>query len=113
MEFVPSDRCSFCEEAVDRNDPDTYHEVKSWVNGPKLDGPKLREQTGRVAHKRCIELQVAGQAPDQPELFVTEDHAVFREALRCQKQTKDGVCDRALLPDGYCGFWRDHLDNEQ
>ena len=61
--------CKFCFERVNIDDPETYHEVKSWVNGPKLDGPKLREQTGRYAHKSCIDLLVAGQAPDQERLF--------------------------------------------
>jgi hypothetical protein len=42
------------------------------VNGPKLDGPKLREQTGKLAHKSCIDLLVAGQAPDQERLFDAE-----------------------------------------
>lgn len=61
--------CAVCGLDVDVDDPETYHEVKSWVNGPKLDGPKMREQTGEMAHKKCIDLMVAGQAPDQPTLL--------------------------------------------
>lgn len=61
--------CAFCFDPVNTEDEENYREVSSWVNGPKLDGPKLREQTGRVAHKLCVEHLVAGQAPDQPELF--------------------------------------------
>lgn len=65
--------CAFCPEPVSDDDQDAYREVVSWVHGPKLDGPKLREQTGRVAHKHCIDNLVAGQAPDQPELFEDPD----------------------------------------
>jgi hypothetical protein len=65
-------QCAFCPEQVDETNPENYHEVTSWVSGPKLDGPKLREQSGRVAHKKCIDNLVHGQAADQPELFEEE-----------------------------------------
>lgn len=65
-------KCEFCDEPVDADDPETYHQVVSWVNGPKLDGPKLREQSGLLAHKKCIDHLVHGQAADQPELFDDE-----------------------------------------
>lgn len=61
-------KCSLCNMPADENHPSTYHEVTSWVSGPKLDGPKLREHTGRIAHEYCIELAISGQAPDQPKL---------------------------------------------
>lgn len=61
--------CFFCNKHADLDDPDTYREVLSWVNGPKLDGPKLREQTGRVAHKDCVDKIVLGQHPSQEALF--------------------------------------------
>lgn len=61
--------CFFCEIHVDLDNDENYREVMSWVNGPKLDGPVLRQQSGRVAHKKCIDNIVAGQAADQPELF--------------------------------------------
>lgn len=61
--------CAFCPDTLDLDDPDIYREVRSWVHGPKLDGPKLREQTGRVAHKKCINKIVAGQSPDQEPLI--------------------------------------------
>lgn len=61
--------CSFCHKPADEDDPATYREVTSWVNGPKLDGPVLREQTGLIAHERCIKNVINGQAADQPELF--------------------------------------------
>lgn len=62
-------KCPFCHGAVNPDAEENYREVSSWVSGPKLDGPKLREQTGRVAHKHCVENLASGQAPDQPELF--------------------------------------------
>lgn len=61
--------CWFCQKDVNTDDVNTYRQVTSWVNGPKLDGPKLRIQRPRFAHPKCIENVVAGQAADQPELF--------------------------------------------
>lgn len=47
-------------------DPDAvYHEVVSWVTGPKLQSPVLRSRTGRLAHTTCIEKLLNGQSPDQ------------------------------------------------
>lgn len=66
-------KCEFCPEPVDADDPETYQQVTSWVNGPKLDGPKLRERSGLMAHKKCIDHLVHGQAADQPELFEDND----------------------------------------
>ncbi len=51
------------------DDPDAlYREVTSWVHGPKLQGPVLREQTGRLAHKDCIEKLINGESPDQEKI---------------------------------------------
>jgi hypothetical protein len=61
--------CFFCNKHVDLDDDKNYREVLSWVSGPKLDSPKLREQTGRVAHKDCIDKILLGQAVDQESLF--------------------------------------------
>lgn len=61
-------RCPFCLKLADSNDPFTYREVTSWVHGPKLQSPVLRQQTGRIAHPACIDKLVHGQAPDQDEL---------------------------------------------
>lgn len=61
--------CFFCDEPANLDDDQTYREVLSWVNGPKLDGPKLREQTGRVAHKDCVDKIVKGQHPSQEGIF--------------------------------------------
>jgi hypothetical protein len=61
--------CAFCSNRLDLDDPDNYREVISWVHGPKLDGPVLREQTGRMAHKDCIDKLRQGQAPDQEKLL--------------------------------------------
>lgn len=66
------DVCSFCFQPVTDDDPEIYRQVSSWVHGPKLDGPKLREQTGAVAHGECVRRAVAGQAADQPVLFEEE-----------------------------------------
>lgn len=62
-------QCAFCPNQVIEGNPENYYEVTSWVHGPKLDGPIMRERTGRVAHKKCIDNLAHGQAPDQPELF--------------------------------------------
>jgi len=67
---VRSTACALCGQRCNFEDPDTYHEVTSWVHGPKLDGPKLRQHTGNIAHKACIDATVAGQAVDQPTLDI-------------------------------------------
>lgn len=62
--------CAFCGRPVEEGREDeVYREVKSWVTGPKLDHPVMREQTGRVAHASCIRKLKEGQAPDQEELL--------------------------------------------
>lgn len=61
--------CAFCGHRADPDDPDNFREVVSWVHGRKLDGPVLREQTGRVAHAECVEKVRAGQSPDQEKLL--------------------------------------------
>lgn len=61
--------CAFCPDKIEAGEQaDVFREVRSWVSGPKLDGPVLREQTGRVAHKRCVDKLIDGQAPDQETL---------------------------------------------
>jgi hypothetical protein len=64
--------CLFCPDeftAEELDDPDAiYREVAAWVHGPKLQSPVLRIQTGRIAHKRCIEKLLEGQAPDQQSI---------------------------------------------
>lgn len=61
--------CAACGERIsasDLDDPDSiYVEVKSWVTGPKLQSPVLRERTGQLAHKDCIIKMLDGEAPDQ------------------------------------------------
>lgn len=52
---------------------DAYHEMTSWVHGPKKDGSTYRNYTGRMAHKECIERAAAGIAPDQASLFDQAD----------------------------------------
>ena len=101
--------CTFCPEVVDTDDDANYVEVTSWVNGPKLDGPKLRTQSGRVAHQRCIDNLVRGQSVDQPDLF--EDVKPVRVTVRtCEKETASGMCGKPIVGDR-CEYWRDHLDD--
>lgn len=100
--------CAFCPEQVDTDDEANYVEVTSWVNGPKLDGPKLRQQTGRVAHQRCIDNMVHGQAPDQPDLFHDEPKVTLKI---CDHETADGACNKPIVGDR-CEYWRDHLDED-
>lgn len=61
--------CAFCNRAVDPDDPTNYRQVTSWVHGPKMDGPVLREQTGRVAHELCVQKVKDGIAPETEPLF--------------------------------------------
>lgn len=61
--------CTFCPDPVDETGEDVYREARSWVTGPKLDHPVLREQTGRVAHGDCIRKLIQGQAPDQEPMI--------------------------------------------
>jgi hypothetical protein len=70
-------QCPHCGKEVNTDeDPDSFYtEVVSWVTGPKLDHPIMREQTGRFAHKKCVENLQHGQAPDQPELFTWDDES--------------------------------------
>jgi len=70
-------KCSFCHEGFtveELDDPNlTYIEVASWVTGPKLQSPVMREQTGRRAHKSCIDKALDGEAADQQPLPGFED----------------------------------------
>lgn len=63
------EQCSMCPDPVDPKDPDTYHEVSTWVHGEKKDGATLRDYTGRVAHMSCVQKKQEGQAPGQVALF--------------------------------------------
>lgn len=100
--------CAFCPHSVDTDDPDNYVEVSSWVNGPKLDGPKLRIQTGRVAHKDCVDRAVAGQAPadEQPDLFESPPKITVRI---CDEETDHGACNKPIVGER-CEYWRDHIN---
>lgn len=67
--LATSDHCWFCGKHVDKDDTTNYRQVDSWVTGPKLDHPVLRQQTGNFAHHDCVQKVINGQAPDQEELF--------------------------------------------
>lgn len=64
--------CPMCFEDItsaQKDDPDAiYHEVVSWVTGPKLQSPVLRGHTGRLAHTSCIKKTLDGQSPDQQSI---------------------------------------------
>lgn len=64
--------CSMCWQEIspeELDDPDSiYREVVSWVTGAKLQSPVLRGQTGRIAHKICVEKVLNGQSPDQESI---------------------------------------------
>jgi len=64
-----SSNCAFCHKPVEADDPTVHREVISWVSGPKLDSPVLREQTGRLACESCIHKLKLGQAVDQEPLI--------------------------------------------
>lgn len=72
MPETPPHECAFCFKgltAQEIDDPEAvYRQVTSWVHGPKLQGPVLRMQTGKLAHKACIEKLINGQAPDQQSI---------------------------------------------
>lgn len=101
-------QCAFCEKQVDLDNTDNYREVTSWVTGPKLDGPVLREQTGRVAHQKCVDNLVHGQAPDQPELFDPNPIPCLAPA---KKGIEVGLCEGVLDEHGICPRTGDHLDD--
>lgn len=61
--------CMFCHEPANPDNPDTYHEVTEFVHGEKKHGAVLRDYTGRIAHKDCVDKLKQGQAVDQPPLF--------------------------------------------
>lgn len=69
--------CQLCFKPIDSDlldDPDAiYRKVTSWVHGPKLQSPVLREQTGDLAHRSCIEKLINGQSPDQESLPFFEE----------------------------------------
>jgi hypothetical protein len=114
--------CDFCDQPVDTDDTDNYVQVTSWVSGPKLDGPKLRLQTGRVAHKDCVDRVVAGQAPgdEQPDLFepVEQEKSAPQRSRSttgrlcdafAKKGTGTGMCGARLDQHGVCPRAEDHI----
>lgn len=66
---MPHVACEFCFKPVNDDDPDMMREVTSWVSGPKLDHPVMREQTGRIAHGECVRMVINGVAPGTEPLF--------------------------------------------
>lgn len=118
--------CALCGNPVNMENDENYRQVTSWVTGPKLDSPVLREQSGRVAHKKCIDHLVHGQAPDQPELEFTDEpgkiikltganslHEAVTGVVRCdaeaQRGTGTGRCNQVLDKHGECPNAGNHL----
>lgn len=64
--------CAMCGLPLNKDDPSIWKEVRGWVGGPKKDSMRLRQDTGILAHDRCVDRLLNGQAPDQPELFEVE-----------------------------------------
>lgn len=60
-------QCSFCGASVEEDVANLEYTV--WVSGPKKDGGKLREPTGKCACPTCMTALIAGQPPGQPSLF--------------------------------------------
>ena len=73
-----SEACALCGEPLNPYDAGVWKEVKGWVGGPRKDSMRLREDTGRHAHDRCVAKLQAGQAIDQPSMF-EEGTAVYKE----------------------------------
>lgn len=63
-----SEPCTLCGEPLNPYDTGVWKEVVGWVGGPRKDSMRLRHDTGRHAHDRCVAKVAAGQAPDQPGL---------------------------------------------
>jgi len=74
------------------DDPEAvYREVTSWVHGPKLQGPVLRTQTGRLAHRACVQKLIDGEAVDQEKLpgFETvHDHTCSEECMESDEHMR-------------------------
>ncbi len=107
--------CWFCLKLADETDPDTYKQVASWVNGPKLDGPVMREQTGLVAHKKCVDNLVHGQAPDQPELFDAELMPIENDIDVAHIKDAVGRCKISTNGQGHfpCSEHTDYAHNQE
>lgn len=65
---ITANTCPFCSTAISR-DGTEFKEIRVWVSGPKSDGAVLREETGRYAHKECVDKVRQGQSPNQPTFF--------------------------------------------
>jgi len=61
--------CDLCGGPCNPYDESSYKQVAGWVHGKKSDSMTLREETGKVAHEKCILKAKAGIAPDDADLF--------------------------------------------
>lgn len=92
-----NERCDFCDDLVNKDDSETWKQVKGWVHGKKADSMTLREYTGRFAHAGCIAKVKVGQAPDQPSML--DDEATMMEASR-RPSLEDLAIAEDLFNDG-------------
>lgn len=73
-------KCPLCKLKVDKNDPTTWKQVVGWVGGPRKDSMRLRQDTGKYAHDKCVEKVQRGQAIDQPDLWDIPEEQVLVES---------------------------------
>lgn len=65
-------RCEFCDEPVLNGGVGTYYEITGWEQVREHGGANkiaLRQRTGKVAHKFCMDERLAGRSPDQGKMF--------------------------------------------
>jgi hypothetical protein len=62
---VGPENCAFCKARIDRDDSSTYHEVITWLRGPRRDSNLARNYTGRKAHRPCLLAVVQGRAASE------------------------------------------------
>lgn len=93
-----SEPCIFCGGPVNPHDQSAWKEVKGLVGGPKKDSMRLREDTGRYAHGPCVKKAMAGQAPDQEDLFNPVVPIVYGYCQNCNRPY--GECENRLIRDG-------------
>lgn len=66
--------CVLCHNDVTPDQiEDAFIEQTVFVHGPKKNGATLAQDTGRHAHKECVEKAQAGIPADMPSLFDLPD----------------------------------------
>lgn len=63
-------QCTLCPRTVTKSElTDAYTEQTVLVHGPKKNGAKLAQDTGRYAHKECVDQALADVLPGTLPLF--------------------------------------------